>query len=88
MRLLLEYIFVYILYFKGSKYVLENRRNIYMFGGFRKIQSMHTLCMSTSDLYGIPVFLKVSVSLSICKYLTLQPVGGDEGEYINIQEKR
>lgn len=53
---MLEYIFVYILYFKGSKYVLENRRNIYMFGGFRKIQSMHTLCMYTSDLYRIPVF--------------------------------
>lgn len=54
--LLLKYIFVNILYLKGRKYMLENRRNIYVFGGFRKIQSMYTLCMYTFDLYGIPVF--------------------------------
>lgn len=36
--------------------MLENRRNIYVFGGFRKIQSLHTLCMYPSDLCRIPVF--------------------------------
>ena len=36
--------------------MLENRRDTYVLGGCRKIQSMYILCVYTRDLDGIPTF--------------------------------